>query len=445
MKLIFITAALAQVASLSSAASVESGKEFWESWTSQIDPFNVTIPKITQTTSIDPFQECVDYIPDSSLITINPKEWPTIWDTATTNGMNESAEFKALKGSIDWTKAPNIQVRQKDANGNLIMTGYDQNSDPDCWWSASTCVHPKLQDVNKDVYYCSEPETWGLSYDDGPNCSHNAFYNFLQEKDLKATMFYIGSNVLDWPYGAMRGIRDGHHIADHTWSHQPMTTLNNDEVLAEFYYSMKAIHLATGVTPRYWRPPYGDVDDRVRWVATQLGLTTVVWSLDTDDWAAGLTETLAQVQGNYDAFIDMGKNGTFKAGGQIVLSHEINNTTMQLAVDNLPKILDAYEHVVDVATCMNITYPYQERTVAFFPFNIAIAKNKTGDQPATAVVGTNTNGPVTATGAWVSETGKAALQASPDAAQGTKKSSAAFHIAPNAVLLVVVVMSAIFF
>lgn len=65
-------------------------------------------------------------------------------------------------------------------------------------------------------------------------------------------MFYIGSNVVDWPYGAMRGMKDGHHIADHTWSHQMMTTLNNQEVLAELYYTQKAIKMATGVTPRFW-------------------------------------------------------------------------------------------------------------------------------------------------------------------------------------------------
>ena len=32
--------------------------------------------------------------------------------------------------------------------------------------------------------------------------------------------FYIGSNVMDWPLQAMRGIEDGHQICVHTWSHQ---------------------------------------------------------------------------------------------------------------------------------------------------------------------------------------------------------------------------------
>jgi peptidoglycan/xylan/chitin deacetylase (PgdA/CDA1 family) len=67
-------------------------------------------------------------------------------------------------------------------------------------------------------------------------------------------MFYIGSNVLNWPYGALRGVKDGHHIAGHTWSHQLMTTLTNQEVLAELYFTQKAIKYVTGITPKYWRP-----------------------------------------------------------------------------------------------------------------------------------------------------------------------------------------------
>ena len=139
-----------------------------------------------------------------------------------------------------------------------------------------------------------------------------------------------------------------------------MTTLTNTELLAEFYYTQKAIKLATGLTPRYWRPPYGDVDDRVRWIASQLGLTAVIWNLDTDDWAAGYTTTVQAVQQSYDDYIAMGTNGTFATSGNIVLTHEINNTTMTLAVENLPKIISAYKQVLDVATCYNISYPYFE-------------------------------------------------------------------------------------
>ncbi|KAI7903099.1 chitin deacetylase 2 [Cokeromyces recurvatus] len=336
-------------------------------YTSNTDPTNITLPDIPQVTSHDPAQQCVYY---NSPYTISPSEWPTVWDIATSNGINKSPEFQALYNSIDWTKVPNIPVRKLTAAGGLDMTGYDAVNDPDCWWSSSQCKTPKTAGINADLYACPEPDVWGLTFDDGPNCSHNAFYDFLQENKQKATMFYIGSNVVNWPYGALRGVRDGHQIAGHTWSHKMMTTLTNEEVLAELYYTQKAIKYVTGVTPKYWRPALGDLDDRVRWIATQLDLTAIIWNLDTFDWAANVQPgvTTQTVDDLYTSFIEMGKNGTFDHSGNIVLSHEINNQTMDFFMKHYPEIKKAYSHVLDVATCMNITHPYAESTITFPTF-----------------------------------------------------------------------------
>jgi peptidoglycan/xylan/chitin deacetylase (PgdA/CDA1 family) len=57
-----------------------------------------------------------------------------------------------------------------------------------------------------------EPETLGYGFDDGPNCTHNVFYDYLASQNQKATMFYIGSNVFDWPLEAQRALADGHEI-----------------------------------------------------------------------------------------------------------------------------------------------------------------------------------------------------------------------------------------
>jgi hypothetical protein len=89
-------------------------------------------------------------------------------------------------------------------------------------------------------------------------------------------------------------------------------------------------------------------------------LTAVIWNLDTNDWSAGTTVPVATVQQSYQDYITMGTNGTFANSGNIVLTHEINNTTMSLAVEYLPQITSAYKQVIDVATCYNISYPYFE-------------------------------------------------------------------------------------
>lgn len=80
------------------------------------------------------------------------------------------------------------------------------------------CTTPKETDVSPDLTTVPEPQTFGIGFDDGPNCSHTVFYDALKEHNQLATMFFIGSNVYDWPLQALRAKREGHEICLHTWS-----------------------------------------------------------------------------------------------------------------------------------------------------------------------------------------------------------------------------------
>ena len=80
-----------------------------------------------------------------------------------------------------------------------------------------------------------------------------------------------------------------------------MTSLSNEQVFAELYYSKKAIKDVIGVTVQCWRPPYGDVDDRVRYIAQSLGLQTVIWEDNTFDYEIA-TLSAQKVQANYVSF-----------------------------------------------------------------------------------------------------------------------------------------------
>lgn len=117
-------------------------------------------------------------------------------------------------------------------------------------------------------------------------CSIDAYYDYLRQANQKATLFYIGSNVIDWPLEAQRGLADGHEICAHTWSHRYMTGLTNEQVFAELYFSKKIIKDVLGVTVQCWRPPFGDVDNRVRYIATALGMATILWDSDVNDFVS---------------------------------------------------------------------------------------------------------------------------------------------------------------
>ncbi|KAJ3984151.1 hypothetical protein F5890DRAFT_77181 [Lentinula detonsa] len=72
------------------------------------------------------------------------------------------------------------------------------------------------------------------------------------------------------------------------------------------------IKLAVGVTPTCWRPPYGDIDDRIRAIANALGLQTIMWKYDTADASVdGTTITDETVENNYNDFLQTANSGAF--------------------------------------------------------------------------------------------------------------------------------------
>ena len=101
---------------------------------------------------------------------------------------------------------------------------------------------------------------------------------YLDEKDLHATFFVVGSRVLERPDALRDEYMSGHEISLHTWSHRPLTSLTNEEIVAEFGWTRRVISEVIGVTPTTMRPPYGDIDDRVRAIALAMGMVPIIWT-----------------------------------------------------------------------------------------------------------------------------------------------------------------------
>ena len=123
-----------------------------------------------------------------------------------------------------------------------------------CWWSCSGCTS------GADVTVCPKALDWGLTYDDGPSYYTPQLLQYLDQVRLKATFFVVGSRGVQFPETLRLEYMSGHQIAVHTWSHPSMTTLGNEQVIAELGWSKKVIKDLTGLTPNIWRPPYGDIE-----------------------------------------------------------------------------------------------------------------------------------------------------------------------------------------
>ncbi len=85
------------------------------------------------------------------------------------------------------------------------------------------------------------------------------------------------------------------------------------------------------------------VQDRIRAIATALGLQTIVWKYDSFDWRAGQGNiTATDVDNNYNLFISNLTYGNFNTVGGIMLTHELNNFTMQEAIKWYPQLKSAF-------------------------------------------------------------------------------------------------------
>lgn len=109
----------------------------------------------------------------------------------------------------------------------------------------------------------------------------------LDKYNVKATFFMTGQFIQSQLESALR-IRDaGHEIANHTYSHPPMTTLSPKEMQREVMRVVNLLEEHLGVTPRLFRPPYGDTNEKVTAVVRGEGMEEIMWTIDSYDWKEG--------------------------------------------------------------------------------------------------------------------------------------------------------------
>jgi hypothetical protein len=119
--------------------------------------------------------------------------FPTPWTIASIlpGDTEAQAAWEAMAPGV-----PNISTKgMSDGNFSDFTPTYSP-LDPDCWWTYSGCTTPKIPGIPPDITSMPEPVSLGYGFDDGPNCSHNAFYDFLQENNqLASKLSFILSHL----------------------------------------------------------------------------------------------------------------------------------------------------------------------------------------------------------------------------------------------------------
>jgi len=168
-----------------------------------------------------------------------------------------------------------------------------------------------------------------MTFDDGPSATLTPkLLDLLAAHHIKATFFVIGENVAEHPDIVARAAREGHEIANHSWSHPNFAKLSDEAVRRQLWRTDEAIKGATGMRPTLLRPPYGSITEREkRWIHDEFGYQIVLWDVDPYDWkrpgpAVVRNRILRETR-----------------PGSIVLSHDIHPGT----IEAMPSTFDALE------------------------------------------------------------------------------------------------------
>lgn len=182
-----------------------------------------------------------------------------------------------------------------------------------------------------------------LTFDDGPHPDVTPrILDTLNEYNAKATFFMLGLQAEYYPALAAEVANQGHEVANHTYNHTDLTSLNHDQLINEIVTTNNKIEQATGKKPTLFRPPFGSYNEQVINVAEQNGLSIILWSVDSLDWKnRDLSTIYSTVTANASV-------------GSTVLLHDIHPTT----ADALPEVLETLSaqgyHFVTVSELLNI-------------------------------------------------------------------------------------------
>ena len=116
----------------------------------------------------------------------------------------------------------------------------------------------------------------------------------LEKYDADGTFFLVGFWIDKYPEETKLIAEKGLEIGNHSNNHLHMSKLQNDEIKKEIESVNIRLQELTGKTPKYFRPPFGEYDNKLLENVAALDMVGVQWSVDSLDWKGLSGEEIAK-------------------------------------------------------------------------------------------------------------------------------------------------------
>ena len=179
----------------------------------------------------------------------------------------------------------------------------------------------------------TEEKIVAITFDDGP---HPVFtpqiLDILAKHNAKATFFVAGNKVERFPEVLKRTAKEGHEIANHTYSHIYSGKISSEKLTNELEKTDVIIQNLIGKKPALYRPVGGLYNNNIIHTAIKNGKIVVLWSWNQDphDWKSPPASKIA-------SYIKKGLSP-----GDIILLHDwygTEDSTISQTVNALDDVL----------------------------------------------------------------------------------------------------------
>ena len=186
-----------------------------------------------------------------------------------------------------------------------------------------------------------------LSFDDGPADTKTArILDILKDNNIEAAFFCIGKNMPANEELVKRISREGHMIGNHSYSHHLLFDLfSSRKMLDDLQQMSRACLDITGLSPRFFRPPFGVTNPNLKKAVLRGGFISIGWSIRSYDTVIRNEERLRN------------KILASLRPGAILLLHDTSETTILILAGLLKSIRERGYQVIRLDKMINLN-PY---------------------------------------------------------------------------------------
>jgi peptidoglycan/xylan/chitin deacetylase (PgdA/CDA1 family) len=202
-----------------------------------------------------------------------------------------------------------------------------------------------------------------LTFDDGPHQGKTeSLLAVLHEAHVPGTFFVVGKMADRYPELVKEIARDGHELANHSYSHPNLSRLSDEAVLAELDQTRQVIQRLSGQDAFLFRPPGGDFSRRMVRMTAKAGYRIVLWSVLTHDVEGATPDAMQR------------RILAHAEDGAIILMHSGMKTTVQMLPRVIADLRAKGYHFVTVSTLLGL--PRLPQVMPDDPTAVETASNK---------------------------------------------------------------------